>query len=324
MNQMKKDCKRLSEKLRQYNKTKKNTCTSYNDITIEDLICENMVREIPSELLRDAAAWIGQDAAREVRTIHHLAKDILLLWARIFCGKVLLSKYRNSMNADIKEKIFYGVDLGIVKCFESIRAAVNLHFASENADSPFLSQGKTVRNYMLICASNKVKTELGSYYHDHLTEITGEEAERKEKAGENVFCKNGRYYVGKFLSLEVSDEDDVSHCRAEVIDQIITDRSSGADDILQSGDIRRLMNEVISHMRQNGVLDIKEWEILSRSFGFSGEPEKLSDIERDWKKRGIKIVGGSLYNFQRSVLGKIRKAMLEKPEWGELSFHAAA
>lgn len=325
MPEMEKDCQILREKLKQYNKTKKKIFKSFSEITLEDIIVDNKVREIPSELLRDAAASPGEDAAREVRAIHRLARDILLLWARIFCGKVLLAQYRNSMNDDIREKIIYGVSLGTVKCFKSIREAVNRHFASEDADTPFLTRGKTVQDYMLICAANKVKTELGTYYRDCLTEISAEEAERKEMAGEKVHCKNGRYYVGKFLPLEIPDEDDdSSYCPGEVMEQITMDRSRCADEMLQTNDVKRLMNEVICHMRQNGILDIREWEFLSRSFGFRGEPERLADIERDWKKRGIKIEGGNLYNFRRSVLAKMLKTMREKPEWSELSFHAAA
>ena len=175
---------------------------------------------------------------------------------------------------------------------------------------------------MLICAGNKVKTELGKYYSECLLEVDGTEAEQLEKAGENVYRKNGKSYIGKFLPLEIFDEDNDSHCTDEVMKIITADRSGCADEILQSDDVKRLLHEVIDYMNETGLLDRKELELISRCFGFRSVPENLADIERDWKRQGKNTEGENLYNLRRSVLGKMQKIIRQKPEWRELSFHA--
>jgi|GEM_PF-4503498 len=324
MDEIKKDCRSLEEKLSSYNKIKKKSADIYDDISIEDLLYDGKVQEIHPELLRDAAAY-SEEKNSEAYLIHELAREILILWARIYCGKAIRKRYKYCINHDIEDKIHDGVIIGVVKCFESIRGAVNQHFSvPENLRIPFLSKGKTVQDYMLICVTNKVRTELGKYYHDRLTEITCEEADRLEKDGENVYRKNGRAYVGKFLPLEIPDEDGLPYGNAEVMEKITLDRSHCADEILHSRDVRRLTQEVIAYMHQNGLLDQREQEFISRCFGFRGGPEKLADIERDWKNCGKNIKGENLYNLRRSILKKIQNVIQENPEWIELSYHAAA
>lgn len=320
MNPFKEDYKRLEETLHSYNKIKK-SCP----VHMKDLIRDGYVLEIHHQLLRDASAYSANIQNSEELAAHRLAKTALMLWARIYCGKTIRARYKYNMNDNINEKIHDGIMIGVVKCFESIRSAVNEHFAlPENSRKPFLSKGKTIRDYMLICVGNKVKTELGRYYSECLTEISPEKAEQQEKEGESIYHKNGRFYVGKFLPLEISDEDGATYSSVEVMEKITMDRSLCADEMLQAQDVKKIIAGILEYMRQEGILNLLEWEFISRCFGFRGEPEKPADIARDWNKHGKNFEGENLYNFQRSILKKIQKTMQERPEWMELSYRAAA
>ena len=276
--------------------------------------------ETNQQLLRDAAMYTRDIETTKDLDIHQRAQEALLLWCLIYCQKVLASNHFPDC-PDKLEKIGYAARLGVMKCFSSLRESINEHFRlpEEERKAKFKVKGKcSVKTYMTICAGNAVLSEFRKFYKD-LIQITPDEAERREKNGESVFESKGKFYIPRNVPDTIEDSDGNSYDNPEKVKTLAESFVDNCvQQILDAHDRQVFIREVLASMIQNGSLAKDELELLSRSFGFRGKPEKITDIEQDWIAQG-KIRNGEIYNLKNRILKKLQDAVTQHPKWKDFA-----
>ena len=271
--------------------------------------------ETNQQLLKDAAMYTKDiDSPRELDA-HDRAKEALLLWCLIYCQKVLQAG-SPSKTWDQKEKIDSGIRLGMMTCFQSLRKSINEHFRlpEEERKAKFKVKGNcSVKTYMTICAGNAVLSEFRTFFKDFI-EITPDDAERRQDNGELVFETKGRFYISRNLPDTVQDSEGKiieNPEKAKALAKSFVENC--IQQILDAHDRQVFIREILAAMIQNGSLSKDEIELLARSFGFRGKPEKIADIEKDWIAQG-KIRKGEIYNFKNRILKKLENAIAQHPK----------
>ena len=293
------------------------------DFKLADFIDEEnrRVLETNQQLLRDAALYTKDIDSIDDRIAHDRARDALLYWCLIYCQNVLTAKYHHR-GGNTPEDIAYGAQFGVMKCFDSIRDAVNEHFKlpEDERKAKFKAKGNcSVKTYMTICAGNAVLDEFRKY-RKYLMEIKRETAEQLKKDGEVIFETDGRFYVfPKTVPVMVTNEEGESFENPELIEALSSQfLSTCTQKMLDDYDLKVFVREVLVSMIQNGSLSKDDLELLSRIFGFRGEREKIFDIERDWIKRGI-IREGEIYNRKNRILKRIEDSFTQHPKWPDFA-----
>ena len=293
------------------------------DFKLADFIDEDnrRVLETNQQLLRDAALSTREIDSIDDRIAHDRAKDALLYWCMIYCQNVLMAHYGHR-GGNTQEDIKYGSELGVMKCFDSIRDAVNKYFQlpEDERKAKFKAKGNcSVKTYMTICAGNALLSEFRKYYK-YLVEIKRETAEQLKKDGEVVFENDGRFYVfPKTVPVMVTGEDGEIFENPALIEALSSQfLSTCTQKMLDDYDLKVFVRKVLVSMIQNGSLSKDDLELLSRIFGFRGEPEKISDIERDWIKRGI-IREGEIYNRKNRIFKRLEDAFSRHPKWPDFA-----
>ena len=118
------------------------------------------------ELLRDAALYTRDIESKEDREAHYRAKEALLFWCMMYCQNVLTAEYRHRGGNNTQEDVKYGSELGVMKCFDSIRDGINKYFKlpEDERKAKFKVNGNcSVKTYMVICAGNAVLDEFRKY-----------------------------------------------------------------------------------------------------------------------------------------------------------------
>ena len=293
------------------------------DLKLADFINKDdrHVLETNQQLLRDAALYTRDIVSGVDRKAHYRALDALLYWCLIYCQNVLQSKYYND-HGDIQEKIEYASRLGVWQCFQSIRDAVNEHFQlpEEERNAKFKVKANcSVKTYMMICAGNALLSEFRKYYKN-LVEIKPETAAQLKKDGETVFEKDGRFYVfPTHVPVMITNEEGDSFENPELLEALSSQfLADCTQKMLDDHDLKVFLKEILDSMIHSGSLSDDEQELLSRCFGFGGEPEKIADVERDWIAQG-RIREGEIYNLKNSVLKRIRNCIIQHPKWPDFA-----
>ena len=292
------------------------------DLKLADFINEDCGHALETNqlLLRDAAMYTRDIESPRDLEIHYRAQEALLLWCLIYCQKVLMANHFPD-SPDKLEKINYGTRLGVMKCFYSLREAINEHFRlpDDERKAKFKVKGNcSVKTYMTTCAGNAVLSEFRSFFKD-LIKITPAEAERRENNGETVFESKGVFYIPRNVPDTIEDSDGKSYENPEKVNSLVENFvDSCVQQILDAHDRQVFIREILASMIQNGLLSKDELELLSRSFGFRGKPEKIADIEQDWIAQG-RIRNGEIYNFKNRILKKLEDAVTQHPKWKDFA-----
>ena len=259
------------------------------------------------------------------RRDHENAKAALLLWCTIYCDKVLLDRY--SKSTESREAIFYGVKLGVVECFKSIRDKINAQFATQEGRDEvtrFLRTG-TVRSFMLRCACQRVSKEFLKR-REELLPIRPDEVKKYREQGLCIIeTAEGNFYIHRYTAMDPENPaSGKTFLAPEVIEKLLNDIEHSIGEISEGG--MQMMNEhyigedfnhLLTSMAQRQLLSPLELEFIDRIYLAE---EKQSAVERDWKARGETKFRGTIGNFAAKVKRKIITEIKNNPEWCSLHF----